>query len=139
MSDSDSENKAPAEPTMEEILASIRRIISEEEAAAQNTGPQEAGQNPPLVDFTEILELTNALPPELLAAAAAPAPASTPAPAASAPQPAASADMGLEALVRSILAPHLKTWLDAHLPEIVEKMVAAEIARIAQNRNTPSN
>lgn len=116
-----SESQPPREPTMEEILASIRRIISEEEAAVQAAGTTAPAQGEAAVDFTEILELTHALPPE--AAPTAPAAAL-----------AGRGDIGLEALVRSLLEPHLKAWLDAHLPEIVEKMVAAEIARIAQSR-----
>ena len=36
----------------------------------------------------------------------------------------------LEALVRSMLAPMLKEWLDAHLPEIVETATHAEIRRL---------
>ena len=36
----------------------------------------------------------------------------------------------LEALVRELLRPMLKDWLDARLPEMVEELVAREIARI---------
>ena len=36
----------------------------------------------------------------------------------------------LEGLVREMLRPMLKQWLDANLPELVEGMVAKEIARI---------
>lgn len=36
----------------------------------------------------------------------------------------------LEGLVREMLRPMLKEWLDAHLPTLVEGMVAREIARI---------
>ena len=36
----------------------------------------------------------------------------------------------LEALVRELLRPMLKDWLDAHLPELVEQLVSREIARI---------
>ncbi|MBB6122519.1 hypothetical protein FHS92_000226 [Sphingobium subterraneum] len=39
-------------------------------------------------------------------------------------------DNTLEGLVRAMLRPLLKEWLDAHLPELVEGMVAKEIARI---------
>ncbi|WP_374599472.1 DUF2497 domain-containing protein [Sphingosinicella sp.] len=38
----------------------------------------------------------------------------------------------LEGLVREMLQPMLKGWLDANLPEIVEQMVAREIARITR-------
>ena len=46
------------------------------------------------------------------------------------PLPAASASITLDALVRSMLAPMLKEWLDAHLPEIVETATHAEIRRL---------
>ncbi len=36
----------------------------------------------------------------------------------------------LDGLVREMLRPMLKTWLDAHLPEIVERIVALEVARV---------
>ncbi len=37
-----------------------------------------------------------------------------------------------DAIVREMLAPLLKAWLDAHLPEIVEAAVHAEIRRRTQ-------
>ncbi|RMF15561.1 MAG: DUF2497 domain-containing protein, partial [Alphaproteobacteria bacterium] len=37
----------------------------------------------------------------------------------------------LEGLVREMLKPMMKAWLDENLPRIVEDMVAQEIARIA--------
>ncbi len=45
-------------------------------------------------------------------------------------KPAEGGDNTLDALVRSMLRPMLKEWLDAQLPEMVEAMVAKEIARI---------
>ncbi len=36
----------------------------------------------------------------------------------------------LEQLVHSMLEPMLKTWLDANMPEIVERMAQAEIKRL---------
>jgi uncharacterized protein len=45
----------------------------------------------------------------------------------SAPQ---AADNTLEGLVREMLRPMLKDWLDTNLPTLVEGMVAKEIARI---------
>ncbi len=38
--------------------------------------------------------------------------------------------MTLEALMRAMLEPMLKDWLDAHMPEIVERMAQAEIKRL---------
>ncbi len=40
-------------------------------------------------------------------------------------------DGTLEGLVRDMLRPMLRDWLDAHLPDMVEQMVAREIKRIA--------
>ena len=40
----------------------------------------------------------------------------------------------LEDLVRELLRPMLKEWLDANLPEIAERMVAKEIARLARTK-----
>lgn len=40
-------------------------------------------------------------------------------------------DGSLEGVVREMLRPMLREWLDARLPEIVEAMVAKEIARIS--------
>ena len=39
-------------------------------------------------------------------------------------------DNTLDGLVRAMLKPMLKEWLDARLPALVEDMVAKEIARI---------
>ncbi|PZU60310.1 MAG: hypothetical protein DI547_04210 [Sphingobium sp.] len=36
----------------------------------------------------------------------------------------------LEGMVREMIRPMLREWLDARLPELVEGMVAKEIARI---------
>jgi len=50
-----------------------------------------------------------------------------------APPPSAAPPAGattLEDLVRSALAPVLKEWLDANLPEIVDRAARDEIARL---------
>ena len=47
------------------------------------------------------------------------------------PQIVRSGETSLEGLVRDLLRPMLAEWLDRHLPEIVERLVKAEIARIA--------
>ncbi len=46
------------------------------------------------------------------------------------PQIVRSGETSLEALARDLLRPALAEWLDKHLPPLVERMVAAEIARI---------
>jgi cell pole-organizing protein PopZ len=40
----------------------------------------------------------------------------------------------LEGLVREMLKPMLRDWLDTNLPDLVEAMVAKEIARITGQR-----
>lgn len=50
------------------------------------------------------------------------------------PQIVRSGETSLEGLVRELLRPALAEWLEANLPAIVERQVAAEIARIAGKR-----
>ncbi|NCU10829.1 MAG: DUF2497 domain-containing protein [Sphingomonadaceae bacterium] len=47
-----------------------------------------------------------------------------------APQIVRSGETSLEGLARELLRPALAEWLDKNLPPLVERMVAAEIARI---------
>jgi len=47
------------------------------------------------------------------------------------PQIVRSGETSLEGLVREMLRPMLAEWLDKNLPGMVERLVAAEIARIA--------
>lgn len=47
------------------------------------------------------------------------------------PQIVRSGETSLEGLVRDMLRPTLAEWLDKNLPPLVEQMVAAEIKRIA--------
>jgi uncharacterized protein len=194
-----------AEPSMEEILASIRRIIADEpvKPAAASAAPAPAA--PAAVEDDEIMELRpkpkavqpeivpedamddlafgdppasapkgqddiDALmaaaeeeaapppPPVVMAAppAAAPAPVSSPVAAVAAPAPverlispdtdrAASSAFAslattmlsrnartLDDLVQDMMRPMIKTWLDDNLPGIVERLVKAEIERVAR-------
>ncbi|GIX18119.1 MAG: hypothetical protein KatS3mg119_2305 [Rhodothalassiaceae bacterium] len=193
------------EPTMEEILASIRRIISEEaeeeraradeeqadepaaaeapedgavadEAAPEPEDPQAAAdalfaeeepepepepeapaEEAPADDVFELTEPAEEEPEDAFAAAVKAAeeragPAEEPAAdedaivspptelkvAASFAELSAllikSADGGaptLEGLVREMLKPMMRAWLDENLPRIVEDMVAQEIARLS--------
>lgn len=50
------------------------------------------------------------------------------------PQIVRSGETSLEGLTRELLRPMLAEWLDQNLPGMVEKMVQAEIARIAGKR-----
>ena len=81
------------EPTMEEILASIRRIISEDSGPEESAEATEAAPPPPAPEpepepEDDILELTEALPEEpALEEPAVEEPEPEPAPVAFAPEP----------------------------------------------------
>lgn len=51
------------------------------------------------------------------------------------PQIVRSGETSLEDLTRDLMRPMLKEWLDENLPNMVEQMVAAEIARIAGKKD----
>ncbi|HEV2866115.1 MAG TPA: DUF2497 domain-containing protein [Allosphingosinicella sp.] len=126
------------DPSMEEILASIKRVIAEDSRAgpaaaarARRAPPPEP--EPPSID-EDVLELddpvseeTGLLSSDVAAASRERLAALT----ALRQRTEAPADTGpLEAVVREMLRPMLKEWLDEHLPEIVEQLVTREIARI---------
>ena len=50
------------------------------------------------------------------------------------PQIVRSGETSLEGMVRDMLRPALTEWLDKNLPPLVERLVAAEIARIVGKR-----
>jgi cell pole-organizing protein PopZ len=175
------------EPTMEEILASIRRIISEDEPAAAveaAPAPESVAEPEPVAvapepepepehEEEDVLELTEPIAePEPaveshgdLDVYAAPEPEPEPAahyepeppprafaddePLVGRPAAAASASAfghlaqriampqngrSLEDVVRELLNPLLKAWLDEHLPAIVQAKVDEEVERIARRR-----
>lgn len=179
------------EPSMEEILASIRRIISDDEVKPAEAGVEPAPiaeEPPPSTIDDDVLDLgaeaalipapePEPAPPadgdvdflepvpeqEPVAVAPPPPPPPEPAPApvfAAAPAPPAF-DMAqllsdqtssavtsafgqlahtvltnnartLEDLVKDMLKPMLKSWLDDNLPTMVERLVRAEIERVAR-------
>jgi hypothetical protein len=57
-------------------------------------------------------------------------PEAEPVPLAGVTLPPETATMTLDALIRDMLAPHIKAWLDANMPEIVEKLAREEIRRL---------
>ena len=156
-----------AEPSMEEILASIRRIISEEEQPATaeavldlSQPAEEAGHAEDDIVFEAVepaytpqIEETPLPTPAPTRAHAAPA-ATSAAPAVHTDDiishPTVSAAAGslsrlagtlriadtpgqtVEGVVRELLKPMLKEWLDRNLPSIVEARVEAELERIAR-------
>ena len=128
----------PHEPSMEDILASIKRVIAEEKeirAAAppplpeqeedvleldegmeiHETPPVPADLGPPLIE-EQVADTSRQRLEELanVAATAPPLPQTNP----------------LEDVFREMLRPVLKQWLDEHLPGIVDEHVKREIHRI---------
>lgn len=140
------------EPSVEEILESIKKVIARDnraEAAQARVRAEPAARPAPRP--VEILELTEteAEPVDdaddevgggLIADAATNsmreslAALSMLAQPGMAPQIVRSGETSLEGLVREMLKPLLADWLAKNLPSMVEKMVSAEIARIAGKR-----
>jgi len=132
------------EPSMEDILASIKKVIAEEKELRSSVAPIGAIDDEPLPEDSsdsgddDVLELNEPLAPpidlgppliddqvagqsrhalEQLQTVAATIPA--------APQV-----NPLEDMVREMLRPILKQWLDEHLPQMVDEHVKREITRI---------
>jgi cell pole-organizing protein PopZ len=191
---SDDKGSASKDPSMDDILASIRKIISDDEARAQVGSLRNAnsGERPPVIPpappspprddvllLTEIVEepksMSNEQPTPLRAVqtvnpAEMPQPAnevpaslsagavkadslvgdgvagvassafarlnqavqdSVPPPAATHPGPSVGGQT-IEDLVKEMLRPMLKEWLDTNLPPMVERYVEREIARLTR-------
>ena len=130
------------EPSMDEILASIKRIIADDDRNRPAT-KRAAKSNSPDVAQDEVLELTDAdehvgggevlmdnnKAQSLRHSFSALQTLSEPG---AAPQIVRSGETSLEELTRDLLRPILKGWLDTHLPPIVEAMVEREITRITK-------
>ena len=129
------------DPSMEDILASIKKVIAEEkelrgsaEAEDRDQAEAPAGEE----DEEDILELDQPIgaridlgPPlidEQVAETARHSLEELSTVAASAPPPPQVNP--LEEMVRDMLRPMLKQWLEEHLPEMVSEHVRREIARI---------
>ncbi len=125
---------------MEEILASIKRVIAEDGRAAaarpaRGSRPVEAPRPFAAEDEEDVLELSDpvtegdGLVSEDAAAASRQSLAALSA-LRDRTEGAPAGDGPLEAVVREMLKPMLKDWLDRNLPELVEELVTREIARI---------
>jgi cell pole-organizing protein PopZ len=135
------------EPSMEEILASIRAIIADD-TAPPKIGPQlvYASDAParPQPEAPRKAEPV-ALAPEAPAALAPEAPAAAEPLLSEAAGAAVSGSFRAlsdsmaahgvkvaEDMAREMLRPMLKTWLDENMPAMVERLVRAEIERVTQ-------
>ena len=126
------------EPSMEEILASIKRVIAEDGRAASSrpargSRPAAAPPPPAFEDEEDVLELNDPIDEGagLVSENAAQASRQSLAALSAVRENSSLAGDGpLEAVVREMLRPMLKEWLDARLPDMVESLVTREIARI---------
>ncbi|MCA1653244.1 MAG: DUF2497 domain-containing protein [Sphingomicrobium sp.] len=131
------------EPSMEDILASIKKVIAEEKElraaapppepntatdegeddvleldqplAADEPAPEPVDLGPPLASEEAVDASRQKLAALHEVAAAAP------------PPPQVNP---FEAMIREMIRPMLKEWLDAHLSDIVDEHVKREIGRI---------
>lgn len=132
------------EPSMEDILASIKKVIAEEKEQRVSASSADPVEDPvpegesAEAEQVDVLELNEPLAPpvdlgpplldegmvghsrqsfeelQTIAATVPPVPAVNP----------------LEEMVRQMLKPILKQWLDEHLPQMVDEHVKREISRI---------
>ncbi len=145
-----------SEPSVEEILESIKKVIARdnretlqaqrrrrevvgvapEQAEPASHGMDDSEDDDEVLDLDEAGELVGGdeslttagaaqAMRESLAALAMIAEPGVP------PQIVRSGETSLEGLTRELLRPMLAEWLDRNLPEMVERLVKAEIARIA--------
>ena len=118
------------EQSMEEILSSIRKILSTEENG--NVKDQTIELTPQMrVDETPRAEETSALVDEGVAQVSMKKMTHLAQVVSEETAEKTTPETSLEGLVRSILAPYLKEWLDANLPALVERVVQKEVRRIA--------
>jgi hypothetical protein len=130
------------EPSMEDILASIKKVIAEEkelrsaarpaDPAAEDVLPEEETAEEDVLELDEPLAPATDLGPPLIdeQVAGQSRQALEQLQTVAATIPAASQVNPLEDMVREMLRPMLKQWLDEHLPQMVEEHVKREITRI---------
>jgi len=153
------------EPSMEEILASIRSILAEERDPLRATGyssrravrptpaspvvhsknsqTEKAASQPAWHDEASIKADAPSRPPEAEPAASATEdePLTSPETQEQVMAAFATLSAGLrarsaelaEAMVRELIRPMLKAWLDENLPGVVERLVRAELNRISRS------
>ena len=132
------------EPSMEDILASIKKVIAEEKElrTTVSTVDSDEDEAPGEEDSAledDVLELDEPLAPPMdlgpplvddhAAGKSRQALEQLQTVAATAPPPAPSVNP-LEEIIRGMLRPMLKQWLDEHLPQMVDEHVKRVISRI---------
>ncbi|MGN1090881.1 MAG: DUF2497 domain-containing protein [Alphaproteobacteria bacterium] len=152
----------PTEPSMEEILSSIRRILSTEDGTKNKTEEKLSEVIAQKENFEpkadDVMELTQDMlceeekkepeqpsehfdnsDMELLSEATLQASAdrlnNLTERLISDKKPSCNTSVSeqtMEDFVASLLRPYLKEWLDAHLPDLVEKIVSKEVERLTK-------
>lgn len=129
------------EPSMEDILASIKKVIAEEKelraapahaAVEDEPLPEDSAAADDVLELDEPLAPPADLGPPLIdeKVAGHSREALEQLQTVAATVPAAAQVNPLEDMVREMLKPILKQWLDDHLPGIVDEHVKREISRI---------
>ena len=135
---------------MEDILASIRQILNDQQPPARPETPEEAPQQRTTEDVL-MLDRSMIVPGETPPPGDAPSPsAARQSSTAARAEPALTAGgerlrvaaertlqvhaagPTIEDIVRAEMRPLLQTWLDANLPDLVERLVKAEIERVVR-------
>jgi len=130
------------EPSMDEILSSIKRIIADDDrirpAAKRPTKAPRSDDDDEILELTETAADDESAEEVLLDDNKAQSlrhsfsTLQTLSEPGVAPQIVRSGETSLEGLTRDLLRPMLKDWLDNNLPPIVEAMVEREITRITK-------
>jgi cell pole-organizing protein PopZ len=122
------------EQSMEDVLASIKRIISADvEAARRFPKPSAVASAEEEEDILELGEEPASAPDSgkgLVSGKAVKASKAALAALDTVKIDPNAAATTMDGLVREMLKPMLKEWLDANLPDLVERVVAREVARI---------
>jgi hypothetical protein len=105
------------DPNLASILDSIRATVGGEAPPPEVLREPEPAEPD---DQPETAESASAKPAKARRAAAAPTPA-TPIPA---------GQRSVEEFLAELIRPQVDAWLKAHLPELIQKMAAEEIARL---------
>lgn len=146
-------NMETKEPSMEEILSSIRRILSKEEISEPKENdvlPQTPSPKEDIIELTKEMmvdQVDNTVSEKMEDYALEPLISEDSAKAMTEPlselnnvlskdkAPKQTSGVLLEDFVRSIMAPYLKEWLDANLPDLVERVVQREVRRVVDKSN----
>lgn len=149
------------DPSMEQALAAIKRVMAEDKDHRVAAARASAAASPPAPDEAPVLELDQPVVEDLglpmvdldapmidipfeedggeplvseVTVEATRARLAELQQAASAPPPAPTDMNPFEQMVREMMRPMLKDWLDEHLPRVIEEQVKREIGRITGQR-----